>query len=62
MEKYMIAYISPEYGLEMTQCNMPNGKEPEWEDVARCLKAEGFTPDAIIDIKMNCNWEVKEIK
>lgn len=60
MKKYMIAYISPTYGLLMAQIELDN--YPAWHDVERVLIQNGESRPDIVEIRQNGNWEVKEIK
>lgn len=64
MKKFMVAYISPEYGLQMTQTEA----EVDWvyefgfKELKQVLLAEGETKHDIQEIYEENNWIVKEIK
>lgn len=64
MKHFMIAYISPTYGLLMTQLDVPqhNNHVITWREVQQALLKEGETLESTTEIYNNTNWEIKEIK
>lgn len=64
IKKYMVAYISPKYGLLMTQVEVETDGDYflGFNDLCQALLAEGETMESIREITRNCDWGVKEIK
>lgn len=63
MKKFMLAYISPEYGLLMTQVEGADYQNYlTWAQIESALKKEGESDKDISKIYNNENYTVKEIK
>lgn len=63
MKKFMLAYISPEYGLLMTQVEGADYQNHlTWAQIELALKKEGESDKDISEIYDNGNYVVKEIR
>lgn len=60
IRRFMLAYISPEYGLQVEQIKA--GSEPSVQLVRSELGKFGERSEDIDEIIENGNWEIKEIK